>query len=139
MYNRSWAHQGPQSMDAIKRFNANLKRFKDNDGIMIGYHGTSGSMGKVIEQEGFKNYKSIDGTVGVWFWEDKFQSNAGMAGEKKAKELKEDEYAVIKAELTKPDADFSPYARPIWRAQKDKIKILGIEYVKVGEDPKYNF
>lgn len=135
---RSWAYKGPQTEEDLKRFNDNLRRRNANGGIIIGYHGTSASIGKIIEESGFEDYTSVDGTVGVWFWEEECRNNAISPGETKAKIQGELKYAIIKAKLTNPAPDLSPLARSQWSANKDKIEILGIEYVPIGQKPKYD-
>ena len=138
MVDRNWAYKGPQTEEDLRRFNDNLGRKAANGGIIIGYHGTSASIGKIIEESGFEDYTSVDGTVGVWFWEEGWRDNAISPGEKKANEQGDLEYAIIKAKLTNPAPDLSPFARPQWKANKDQIEILGVEYVPIGEKPKYD-
>ncbi|MBT5023153.1 hypothetical protein HOK51_02005 [Candidatus Woesearchaeota archaeon] len=129
-------HRGPESEEALRKTQDNLQRLRDQGGIAIGYHGTSGARARKIEAEGFENYVSIDGTVGVWFWDEQVKQNSELAGREKAKDEESLEYAIIKARLTTPQPDMI-MGRPQWRVPKNRIEILGIEYVKVGEEPTY--
>ena len=121
--------RGPQSMEALQGLNRMLAKKERLGGILEGCHGTAASIGRQIQEGGFANYKSVDGSVGVWFHDDSVAQNANLHGRDKARELGEDEFCLIKARLTNPTPDLEQ-GRPQWLAQADKIEILEITFHK---------
>ena len=137
MLPKNWAYPDLLIEKALCNLNVLLKKKKICKGKVIGYHGTSASRAKSIGINGFRNSVCVEGHYGVWFWDEDYRNNSIPAAQDKSKEDGDLEYAIIKAELDSPIPDLSPLARPQWRATKDRIKILGVEYVPINQRPKF--
>lgn len=110
-----------------------IKRLQQDKPIK-GFHGTCAEFGHQIEDEGFANQICIEGEYGIWFWDEEAQNNAIIKGQYKATQKGDTEYAVVEAELHKPQPDTK--GRPQWLVDARDAKITSVRYFNLDGIPR---
>lgn len=120
----------------LKMLNYMIDKKILNNGIIIGYHGTSKTRAEQIIEKGFedRNDRKIVGeSPGVFVWDEEFKGNATSPGKKAAIEDDDTEYALIKVKILNPEPDFK-MGRPQWKGLSKDITILGVEFYSIDPD-----
>jgi hypothetical protein len=108
-----------------------LKKIKSGQ-LIKGYHGTSSGNAKKIEDGGFENHTCIEGQTGVWFWDSDVQQNASYNGTQKARKTGDKGYAIIEAELTKPQPDIK--GRKQWLSSASCATVTKVSYFNLEDN-----
>lgn len=91
-----------------------------------GFHGTSAANAQRIEESGFQDHTCVEGDTGVWFWDADVAPNAAYNGQQKARKIGDNKYAVIEAELTRPQPDRK--GRKQWLASSSDARVTNVTY-----------
>lgn len=129
---KSWKileREGFCTKGQFKMFNKMLAKIKKQSEEVVGWHGTSGKIGKIIKDQGFKNFRCQEGGYGVYFWDEDCRDKAIEIARERMSGNGDKEFALIKAKIKNPNPDLL-MGRPQWLAEAEKIKILSIEFFK---------
>jgi hypothetical protein len=126
-YHYKEKQRSPQTKEEQRKLNAMLKKKERQGGIVFGYHGTSATRAREIQQNGFQDARCVEGGFGVYFWDDDYPNNALAPARKKAEEDGDNQYAVIEARCTNARPDFL-MGRPQWLVNSGNIEILDIQF-----------
>lgn len=122
----AFSRRGPQSQREIDGLNEMIAKKERQQGVLEGFHGTSASRARSIQETGPENYRCVEGEFGVWFHDDEKKGNAQLHGIDKAREDGDSQYAIIRARSAEARPDLR--GRPQWIAAADKLEILSVEF-----------
>ena len=103
------------------------RKLEKHNGRIVGFHGTSADIARVIEEVGFKDQVCVEGGYGIWFYDEDVANTAEIAAKRKAQERGQSRGAVIRAELSNPKPDTK--GRKQWLAHSSSITVLDVQYL----------